>query len=135
LKVMESFPKCLTLQLNVCSALRNLTDYYIGKKKAREAGQTIDLLLAAVNNHLDSAFLCEYAIFALYGVITTNDNKVTKLILGVRRRRRCDQSQRAVAQHGYTSTRLLYAHVSYLSTVMPFLQITSKGRRYPVATV
>jgi hypothetical protein len=55
--------------------------YWQEESKGSGTGQTIDLLLAAVNNHLDSAFLCEYAVLALCGVITTNDNKITKLIL------------------------------------------------------
>lgn len=78
-KVMKTFPKCLTLQETACSALRNLTYCNLGQKKALEAGQTIDLLLAALKNHLASPYLCVQAVLALYNVIM-NDDKSTELL-------------------------------------------------------
>jgi hypothetical protein len=49
----------------VCSAaLLNLTRCNIGKSKAVESGG-FEVLLAAVNNHLDSANFCEGACLAL----------------------------------------------------------------------
>jgi hypothetical protein len=79
-KVMESFPKCLALQENACAALRNLTYCSIGKKKALEAAQTIDVLLAAMKNHLVSFNLCEYAVLALRNFVR-DDNISTKFLL------------------------------------------------------
>jgi hypothetical protein len=79
-KVMDSFPKCLALQENACAALRNLTYCSIGKKKASEAGQTIDILLAAMKKHLVSFNLCEYAVLALRNFVT-DDNISTKFLL------------------------------------------------------
>jgi hypothetical protein len=62
--VMSTFPKCEALQSSACRALRSLANCSIGKKKAVEMGG-MHVLLAAVNNHLDSALVCEYAIWAM----------------------------------------------------------------------
>jgi hypothetical protein len=72
--------KCLGLQKNACLALHLLTSCDLGKKKALEGEQTLEVLLAAVKNHLSSFFLCQSAVLALHNVIT-NDNKSTKLLL------------------------------------------------------
>jgi hypothetical protein len=79
-KVLKLFPKCLALQENACKALCNLTNCHLGKTKALEAGHTIPILLAAVNNHLVSFKLCEYAVLALHNVVR-DDNLSTKLLL------------------------------------------------------
>jgi hypothetical protein len=64
IKVMKTFPKCYDLQSSACAALLNLTRCNIGKSKAVESGG-FEVLLAAVNNHLDSANFCEGACLAL----------------------------------------------------------------------
>lgn len=79
-KVMETFPKCLTIQVTACAALSNLIVCHLGKKKALESGQTIDLLLAAVKNHLVSFVLCERAVLALFHLIM-DDILRTRLLL------------------------------------------------------
>jgi hypothetical protein len=78
--VMKSFPGCLALQISACKALRNLTHSHLGKNRTLEAGQTIDILLIAVKNHLVSFKLCEYAVLALRNVVR-DDNLSTKLLL------------------------------------------------------
>jgi hypothetical protein len=49
--------------IKAIGALRNLVGCSIGKVKAIESGG-IEVLLAAVNNHLDSAFVCVDAWWA-----------------------------------------------------------------------
>jgi hypothetical protein len=61
-KVMKTFHKCQALQ--EC-ALANLACCSIGKAKALESGGFELLLLAALNNHLDSAIVCENACWAM----------------------------------------------------------------------
>jgi hypothetical protein len=63
-KVMQTFPKCQTLQEYSSVTLLNLSCCSIGEAKAIELGE-IEVLLAAVNNHLDSAIVCEKACGAL----------------------------------------------------------------------
>jgi hypothetical protein len=63
-KVLQSFPKCHDLQWRRCCALRNLVGCSIGKAKAIESGG-IEVLLAAVNNHLDSVYVFVDACWAL----------------------------------------------------------------------
>jgi hypothetical protein len=54
-KVMKTFPKCQKLQQRACTSLINLSVCSIGTTNAIESGG-IEPLLAAVNNHLGSAF-------------------------------------------------------------------------------
>jgi hypothetical protein len=60
----KAFQKCHNLQWRGCCALRNLVGCSIGKAKAIESGG-IEVLLAAVNNHLVSADVCVDACLAL----------------------------------------------------------------------
>jgi hypothetical protein len=63
---MKTFPKCQGLQECGCGALQNLTFGNVtGQEKAIESGG-IELLLPALDNHLDSAFVCERACLALF---------------------------------------------------------------------
>jgi hypothetical protein len=86
-KVMETLPKCRQLQWSACHALRNLTTtsttmhnssggsschMNIGKKRLlQEDG--IKVLLATVNNHLDSSWVCQNALGALENIIMTGN--------------------------------------------------------------
>jgi hypothetical protein len=64
-KAMKTFPKCQILQEYACGALGNLAcDNATGKKQAIDSGG-IELLLAAIKNHLDSARVCQSARTAL----------------------------------------------------------------------
>jgi hypothetical protein len=67
-KVMKTFPKCQALQGSACAVLCNLAFCNIGKKNAVKSGG-LQLLLAAINNHLDSADVCEYACRALFNIV------------------------------------------------------------------
>jgi hypothetical protein len=63
---MKTFPKCQGLQECGCGALQNLTFGNVTfQEKAIESGG-IELLLPALDNHLDSAFVCERACLALF---------------------------------------------------------------------
>jgi hypothetical protein len=66
-KVMKAFPKCQTLQEDACMALGILADCSIGSKKAVET-DGIQILLAAVNNHMGSAKVCEEACWAMENI-------------------------------------------------------------------
>jgi hypothetical protein len=70
-KVMKTFPKCELLQVCACSTLGNLAFCTLGKKKSVETG-AMEFLVAAVNNHLDSARVCDFACWAFYSLITAN---------------------------------------------------------------
>jgi hypothetical protein len=64
-KVMKTFPKCQALQWRGCGALLNLTpNNYTGKAKVIESNG-IEVLLAAINNHLGSPDVCRKACWAL----------------------------------------------------------------------
>jgi hypothetical protein len=78
-KVMKMFPKCQALQEGACGALVNLTFCNLGQAKAIESGG-IEVLLAAVNNHLNSASVCNYACIALYNIVQ-GSNENTKLLI------------------------------------------------------
>jgi hypothetical protein len=82
-KVMKTFPKCLYLQSSASTALLNLTaGNIIGKSKAVELGG-FELLLAAVNNHLDSADVCELACWNLVHIVrASKENTVLLISLG-----------------------------------------------------
>jgi hypothetical protein len=74
-EVMKTFPKCEALQAKACHALHSLTCCRIGKKKVLEAGG-IKVLVTALFNHLDSAFVCECTCKALYNVIKDNKDNM-----------------------------------------------------------
>jgi hypothetical protein len=78
-KVMKTFPKCLDLQWSACAVLCNLVGCNLGKTKA-VASDGLQLLLAAVNNHLDSSNVCEYACSALYNIIAESKEDTELLI-------------------------------------------------------
>jgi hypothetical protein len=79
-KVMNVFPMCHDLQLSGSHALLNLThDNIIGAKKAVETGG-INVLLAAVNNHLDSASTAEMACLALRNMVGASEENTGLLI-------------------------------------------------------
>jgi hypothetical protein len=78
-KVMKTFPKCRDLQLSACTVLGRLVDCSFGRKKAVASGG-FQLLLAAVNNHLDSADLCEYACWALFNIVDGSKESTGLLI-------------------------------------------------------
>jgi hypothetical protein len=68
-KAIKTFPKCQLLQRGGCGVLRNLTSSNVtGKKQLIESGG-IELLLAAIHNHLDSALLCQHACSALHSIL------------------------------------------------------------------
>ena len=79
-KVMKTFPKCEMLQKLACRALTNLSCNAPGEKKAIESGG-IELLLAAIHNHLNSAVVCETACCALVNIIVVHGSKETKGLL------------------------------------------------------
>jgi hypothetical protein len=54
----------------------------IGKAKAIESGVIIEVLLAAVNNHLDSAYVCVDACWALTYLIQVS-KEYTELLIGL----------------------------------------------------
>jgi hypothetical protein len=78
-KIMKTFPKCHRLQEQACRALRNLTRCSIGKTKAIESGG-IEVVLAAVRNHLDSATLCRKACRALSSIVSDSKENTWLLI-------------------------------------------------------
>jgi hypothetical protein len=78
-KVMKTFPKCRALQERACTVLRNLSCCSIGITKAIESGG-IELLLAAVNNHLGSAIVCQDACGALVNFVRCSKENTRLLI-------------------------------------------------------
>jgi hypothetical protein len=79
---MKTFPKCQTLQEHACDALRNMASCSsAGKKRIIELGG-IEVLLAAVINHLDSEILCQSACWAMYNIIS-DDKERTELLLSL----------------------------------------------------
>jgi hypothetical protein len=82
-KTMITFPNCQSLQDIACCTLRNvLCKNVTGKKKAIESGG-IEVTLAAINNPLASAILCEHACEALYNIANgSRENTVLLLSLG-----------------------------------------------------
>jgi hypothetical protein len=77
-RVLQRFPKCHGLQ---CCALRDLVDCSIGKEKAIESGG-IKVLLAAVNNHLVSAYGCVDICWALTYLVQ-GSKAHTELLIGL----------------------------------------------------
>jgi hypothetical protein len=82
-KVMKAFPKCQALQWRACQALSNLAcnNNVTGQKKAIESG-AIEVVLAAVKNHLNAADVCQYACWALYS-IANNSKENTGLLISL----------------------------------------------------
>jgi hypothetical protein len=78
-KVMKAFPKCQVLQERACRALLNLTACNIGEAKAIES-DGFEVALAAINNHLDSALLCEKACWALGNIVEDSKENTGLLI-------------------------------------------------------
>jgi hypothetical protein len=78
-KVMKTFPKCQALQERACYSLANFACCSIGVENAIESGG-IELLLAAVNNHLVSADVCEYACWALHNIVDGSKENIRLLI-------------------------------------------------------
>jgi hypothetical protein len=79
-KVMKTFPKCQTLQTSACAALHNVVCKNVtGKKKAIESGG-IEVVLAAINNHLGSVILCEIACWALCNIVNGSKENTGLLI-------------------------------------------------------
>jgi hypothetical protein len=78
-KVMKTFPNCHDLQEVSCCSLGNLTYCDIGTKKAVEAGAMVELL-AAANNHVSVACVCEYACWALSNIIDDSKENTRKLM-------------------------------------------------------
>jgi hypothetical protein len=79
-KVMKTFPKCQNLQFSAGMSLRNLTYMSsIVKTKAIESGG-IEVLLAAVNNHLDSSIVCKHACWALFNIVDGSKENTGLLI-------------------------------------------------------
>jgi hypothetical protein len=66
-KIMKTFPKCGTLQQSACGVLRNLVCCSICKAKAFKSGG-IEVILAVVDNHLGSTFLCREACLTLRNI-------------------------------------------------------------------
>jgi hypothetical protein len=80
-KVMQAFPKCQALQGRACGALLKLVSCNLGQAKAIESGG-IEVLLAAINNHLDSPTVCELACWALSNIVDES-KKNTKLLISL----------------------------------------------------
>jgi ubiquitin len=78
-EVMKTFPKYRELQLSACGVLRNLAGCSIGKKKAVKSGG-MNVLLAAVNNHLDSSDVCETAIWAMQNMFVGSKENAGQFI-------------------------------------------------------
>jgi hypothetical protein len=80
---MQTFPESQTLQKHACDALRSLvSSNATGKKQAIESGG-IEVLLAAINNHLGSAILCQIACSALVSIANSSkENTVLFISLG-----------------------------------------------------
>jgi hypothetical protein len=79
-KVMKAFPKCQRLQEVACTALHNLMYKSVtGKKKAIESGG-IEVVLAAVNNHLVSPEVCENVCGGLINIVIGSKENTELLI-------------------------------------------------------
>jgi hypothetical protein len=79
IKVMKTFPKCVDLQEDACSALCNLAHSNIGEAKAIDSSG-IEVVLAAINNHLDSAPVCEKACRTLENIVYDSKENTGRLI-------------------------------------------------------
>jgi hypothetical protein len=81
-KAMKTFPKCHDLQGAACLVLGNLSSYNLGEKKTVESGG-LHVLLAAVNNHLDSAKVCHYAFMTMSDIIKKEDKENIRLLMSL----------------------------------------------------
>jgi hypothetical protein len=79
IKVMKTFPKCQILQQRASIVLVELAICSIGNAKAIESGG-IEVLLAAINKHLGSPFVCENACWALYSIVKKSKENTELLI-------------------------------------------------------
>jgi hypothetical protein len=70
-KIMKTFPKCEEMQWVACAALGILTRCNLGTKKAAET-DAMEVLVATVNNHLNSADMCGHICLAFYNLIKGN---------------------------------------------------------------
>jgi hypothetical protein len=79
-KIMKAIPKCQMLQERACHALLNvMCNNTTGKKKAIESGG-IEVVIAAINNHLGSPFVCENACWALHNIVLKSKENTGLLI-------------------------------------------------------
>jgi hypothetical protein len=78
-KVMKTFPKCQALQERACHAVLNLACCSIGTEKAIESGG-MEVLLAAINNHLSNAKICDLAFEALRNIASGSKENTELLI-------------------------------------------------------
>jgi hypothetical protein len=78
-KVMTMFPECQDLQIAASFTLQYLASYDGGKNKAVELGG-LEVLLAAVNNRLDSVSVCDYAYWALTQIVKGSKKNIGLLI-------------------------------------------------------
>jgi hypothetical protein len=78
-KVMKSFPKCQALQDHACGTLVNLAFCNIGKAKVIESGG-IEVILAAITNHLNSSFICKRACKVLVKITSYSKENTRRLI-------------------------------------------------------
>jgi hypothetical protein len=81
LHVMTAFPACQPLQWIACVPVRNLAHCDIGKKKALDNGG-MEIVLAAITNHVESAVVCESALYALVNMIK-GSQKNTETLIGL----------------------------------------------------
>jgi hypothetical protein len=79
-KAMKTFPKCHALQRRLCSALNNFACFNATWKKQAIGSCGIELLLAVVNNHLNSADVCEKACWALSNIVRYSKENTELLI-------------------------------------------------------
>jgi hypothetical protein len=78
-EAMKTFPKCHDLQDAACDALGKLVECNLGKKNAVVSGG-LQLLLVAVDNHLNSATVCEYACWTLSNIVEESKENTRLLI-------------------------------------------------------
>jgi hypothetical protein len=67
-EVMKTLPKCVASQGTACGVLVNLACCNSGKQKAAETG-AVEVMLAALKNHLDSAYVCGRACGGLGNIL------------------------------------------------------------------
>jgi hypothetical protein len=79
-EVMKTFPKCQALQESASLVLGRLASCDSGTNKAVETGG-IEVLLAAVNNHLDSVRVCHRVCWVLSNIVTGRSKENTGLLI------------------------------------------------------
>jgi hypothetical protein len=70
IKVMQTFPNCQSLQVCACGTLASLVRNNTSSKANAIESSGVELLLAAVNKHLNSAIVCENASNALANIVS-----------------------------------------------------------------